>query len=343
MNEYKEKKTIKFSIELFNTKKQSFPHQVILINRDVIKFNSIVWEPHHSKMAVHTLSKRIVDAGKKDYTLDAQRNGVDIYEMIDDPIKGFVTKTIGFLPNEKITAFHWSGAGDIFDIFESEGGKNSVTFYMISAEEKAPTTINQVNAPKGKGASSISQKHNTLVSQEDKYEFKKTARHDIYETKYESAWDQTGRYCAIFGEKRSPIDRTDKSIRFFSIFGEPLAVYDKLQNLLQFKWRPRPLGLLSNKDVTKLKQEYKTKFQKLFKEEEKTEKKQMNSVIKESKKKIREEFLNTFFVPLRKEFESQIDKYEALYPIKAKDMVDHPVEVQIIFSYETVVSETRIQ
>jgi len=56
-------------------------------------------------MAVHTLAKRIVEAGKKDYTLDAQRNGVDIYQMLDDPIKGFVTKTIGFLQSEKVVGF----------------------------------------------------------------------------------------------------------------------------------------------------------------------------------------------------------------------------------------------
>ena len=56
-------------------------------------------------MAIHNLSKRSVDSGKKDYTLDAQRNGVDIYEMLDDPIKGFITKTIGYLHSEKVTQF----------------------------------------------------------------------------------------------------------------------------------------------------------------------------------------------------------------------------------------------
>lgn len=86
-------------------------------------------------MAVHTLAKRIVETGKKDYTLDAQRNGIDIYEMIDDPIKGFVTKTIGFMPSEKISSFRWSGAGNIFNVFESEGSKSSISFYMISVEE----------------------------------------------------------------------------------------------------------------------------------------------------------------------------------------------------------------
>lgn len=56
-------------------------------------------------MAIHTLAKRSIEAGKKDYTLDAQRNGVDIYEMVDDPIKGFVTRTIGFLSSEKVVDF----------------------------------------------------------------------------------------------------------------------------------------------------------------------------------------------------------------------------------------------
>ena len=134
MNEYKEKKTIKYSIELFDTKKQSFPHQQILINREVIKFNSVHWEPFGTKLAVHTLAKRSIESGKKDYTLDAQRNGVDIYEMIDDPIKGFITKTIGFLHSEKVTQFSWSGAGDVFAVVETESSKNSLNFYMISVE-----------------------------------------------------------------------------------------------------------------------------------------------------------------------------------------------------------------
>lgn len=54
--------------------------------------------------------------------------------MLDDPIKGFVTKTIGFLPSEKITGFSFSGAGDIFNVFETEGSKTSVSFYMIMKE-----------------------------------------------------------------------------------------------------------------------------------------------------------------------------------------------------------------
>ena len=183
---------------------------------------------------------------------------------------------------------------------------------------------------------------NKLTSQEEKYEFKKTGRQDIFETKFEMIWDATGRYLAVYGIKRSPIDKTDKSIRFYNIFGEPLGAFTGLQNLNQYRWRPRPIGLLSKRELTKLQSEYKTKYQKMFKEEEKSEKKQLNSVIKESKKKVRDEFLNTFFLPLRKEFEGQRDKYEALFPIKASQMAEQMVEVEIIYSYENVVSETKV-
>ncbi len=35
----------------------------------------------HNRLAVHTLAKRELEAGKKDYTVDAKRHGIDIYEM----------------------------------------------------------------------------------------------------------------------------------------------------------------------------------------------------------------------------------------------------------------------
>ena len=143
--------------------------------------------------------------------------------------------------------------------------------------------------------------------------------------------------------KRSPLDKQVKSIKFYSIFGEPLGVYDQLNNLVQFKWRPRPIGILSNKELTKLSTDYRTKYGKVFKEEEKVEKKQINSVLKDKKKKIRDEFLTQFFVPLRREFESQKDKYEALWPIKPKDMADQQVQIEVIYTYENVISETKIQ
>lgn len=85
-------------------------------------------------------------------------------------------------------------------------------------------------------------------------------------------WDQTGRYVCVYGLKRSPIDKSDKSIKFYNIFGEPLCSFDRVQNLTTFKWRPRPSEILNPKDLQKLKSEYKTKYNKLFKDEEKKEK-----------------------------------------------------------------------
>ena len=213
---------------------------------------------------------------------------------------------------------------------------------MISVEQQTLAATATTPAPsktKQAGGGQL----NKLTSQEEKYEFKKTGRHDIYETKFESAWDQTGRYLCLWGVKRSPLDKTDKSVRFYNIFGEPLGQFTGIQSLQQFKWRPRPIGILAKKDLNKLQTEYKTKYQKLFKEEEKVDKKQLNNVKQESKKKIREEFLSSFFLPLRKDFEQQRDKYEALFPIKASQMADQAVEIEIIYSYENVVSETKVQ
>ena len=224
-------------------------------------------------MAIHTLAKRSIESGKKDYTVDAQRNGIDIYEMLDDPIKGFITKTIGFLPSEKVTGFSWSGSGDVFAVVETESSKNSLNFYMISIEQQqlGAATPSAPTAQKGKNAPAS--QVNKLTSQEEKYQFKKTGRQDIFETKFDMQWDPTGRYLAIFGIKRSPLDKADKSIKFYNIFGEAMGALTGLQNLNQYKWRPRPTGLLTKRELTKLQGEFRTKYQKMFKEEEKAEKK----------------------------------------------------------------------
>jgi hypothetical protein len=72
-----------------------------------------------------------------------------------------------------------------------------------------------------------------LTSQDEKYEFKKTGRQDIFESKFDINWDPTGRYLAIFGIKRSPLDKSDKSIKVYNIFGEPMGAFTALQNLSQ--------------------------------------------------------------------------------------------------------------
>jgi len=48
MNQYALKKALKYKVEIFETKQYSsasIPHQEILINRDVIKFHNVIFEP----------------------------------------------------------------------------------------------------------------------------------------------------------------------------------------------------------------------------------------------------------------------------------------------------------
>jgi hypothetical protein len=185
------------------------------------------------------------------------------------------------------------------------------------------------------------QKTNLLASEEVKYDFKKTAKQDVSESRHNAVWDPTGRYLAIYGVKRSHIDKQEKSIKFYSIFGEPINNYEKIPNLQLFKWRPRP-SILKASEVAKLKKEYKVKYAKKFKEEEQKDKKEVNDVVKVAKKKIRDEFLENFFLPLRRDFEQQRPAFEKLWPLKASDFLEHTVEFEAIYSYDNVVSEKKV-
>lgn len=51
-----------------------------------------------------------------------------------------------------------------------------------------------------------------------------------------------------------------------------------------------------------------------------------DDIIKDKKKKIRDDFLENFFIPLRREYESNINQYKQLFPIKESDMAEKPVE-----------------
>jgi recombinational DNA repair ATPase RecF len=66
-------------------------------------------------------------------------------------------------------------------------------------------------------------------------------------------------------------------------------------------------------------------------------------VVKEQRQAERQEFMDRFFLPLRQEFEDNIGKYEKLWPIKDKDMAEETVQYEIIYAYENVVSERKIQ
>ena len=43
-------------------------------------------------------------------------------------------------------------------------------------------------------------------------------------------------------------------------------------------------------------------------------------ILKEKKRIVREEFLSKFFLPLRRQYEENIGKYQSLFPIKETDL-----------------------
>lgn len=84
INHFQTKKSKQYSIELFDLtdlRNDLLPQQSIFIKRQVLEFYGVYWEPNNHKIAIHTNAKREVDPSKRDYSLDAKRNGIDIYEM----------------------------------------------------------------------------------------------------------------------------------------------------------------------------------------------------------------------------------------------------------------------
>jgi uncharacterized protein with WD repeat len=64
MNNFNIKKTSKPFVLLFETinmQPNMVPHQQISINRDVLNFHGCTFEPNQAKLAIHTISKRIID------------------------------------------------------------------------------------------------------------------------------------------------------------------------------------------------------------------------------------------------------------------------------------------
>lgn len=79
-------------------------------------------------------------------------------------------------------------------------------------------------------------------------------------------------------------------------------------------------------------------YEKTFNEEVNTAKKEQNDIIKDKRKQIRDDFLNNFYLPLREEYDDNIDKYKALFPIKEKDMAEEPITYKSVFLYGEVIS-----
>lgn len=104
------------------------------------------------------------------------------------------------------------------------------------------------------------------------------------------------------------------------MFGDPLMYFADLFGLDKVHFRPRPNDTLNANQMKKLKKDYKKKYEKMFKEQENTEKKEQGDIVKDQRKKVRDNFLNDFFIPMRQQYEKNINKYQKLFPVKESDI-----------------------
>jgi hypothetical protein len=312
-----------------------------LVEREVNQFLGVIFEPHHAKVAIHTKSKKILEAGQKQFSNDPYMTGVDVYQLKTDTTLGFTVKTVGRMSHEKMVEFYFAGSGNLLCTIEQETlTRCTLNFYMIrkiSNEGKTTSATQQGNKRTDK---LIKDKH--LAAVEDTYEFIKIQRHEIKEKKWYCKWDQNGRYFIMQGRKTLNLDKSPKSIKFFNMFGELLEVYHDIIGLDQTHFRPRPTDILSADKIKKLKKDYKKLYENMFKEEEQSEKKTQTALVNDQRKQIRDDFLNNFFIPLRKEYESNIGKYKALFPIKDADMATETVRVENIYQYGEVINIRKL-
>ena len=55
--------------------------------------------------------------------------------------------------------------------------------------------------------------------------------------------------------------------------------------------------------------------------------------IRDEKKVVRDEFLNNFFLPMRARYEEDIEKYEALWPLKDEHYAAEEVIYEHVYNY----------
>ena len=180
-NNYEKKGRDLHSVELFDlTSGDAVPHQQIHMNREILQFFDVFWEPNGRMLAVLTLSKKESTNG---INMDAKRQGVDIFQVEHDKLKGFVIKDIGAHQADKVVDFCWSPAGEIFCTLEKDGAfvsaKSIWNWYLIEEQaavlaSEGPKQIIGKNTTKNLEA----KKTNKMAAEEISFDFKKTARHE---------------------------------------------------------------------------------------------------------------------------------------------------------------------
>ena len=184
-----------------------------------------------------------------------------------------------------------------------------------------------------------------LTAEEVKYEFRKTARYESIDQVTKPIWDEAGRLFVLQGEKKPSAfmwDKEARHIKIFSIFGEPVQSIDRIPELGNFYWRPRPSNILTKKTQQTLRKDFRDLYGKQYKEMENKERAIIQEDLRQSKKAIRDQFLNNFFLPMRRRYEADIDQYKALWPLKENDVVEEPVVVKHVYQYEKLLETKEI-
>mmetsp|Transcript_216 Transcript_216/g.392 ORF Transcript_216/g.392 Transcript_216/m.392 type:complete len:732 (+) Transcript_216:22-2217(+) len=289
MNEFTLKKQTKFSVEIFETKdltrlQPQIPHQQILIEKEVVKFHGVSWEPSKDKIAVLTTSKKVLEAGQKQFSNDPNKSSVDIYQIKNDPMLGLILKNIGSMAADKVLEVHFSSAGNILCTIDQEGpSRTSLNFYMIQriSNEGQTTTAKFQPAMRGRVVDPKHVKDKKIAAVEDTYEFRKMAKHEVKDKRFVAKWNENGRFFVVQGRKMLSIDKQPKTIRIYNMFGELIEQHVDLLGLENFQFRPRPLDILKPDQVKKLKKTYKSDYEKVFKEEELKEREAQSNVVKD--------------------------------------------------------------
>ena len=70
-----------------------------------------------------------------------------------------------------------------------------------------------------------------------------------------------------------------------------------------------------------------------YNEEEGKYREEVEADVNEKKKAIRDEFLDNFFLPLRRKYEQNIDQYLALWPLKDDQMAEEEATITHVYQY----------
>lgn len=212
--------------------------------------------------------------------------------------------------------------------------KSIWNWYLI--EEQEPYLASEGPKPTlGKAGKMLElKKTNKMAAEVIGFEFKKTSRHDASDQNPCGVWDKFGRFFVAYGRKGAGLfDKELRSIKIYSMFGQPLQTIEKVANMNAFSFRPRPDDILKAKELKVLQKDYRKNYGKTYREEEIKERKLVQGKVRDDKKVIRDEFLNNFFLPLRRKYEQNLEQYEALWPLKDDKMLPEEQTIDHVYHY----------